>query len=252
MRKLTKQQVRWIVREMGKEERSVCSIAWMQGITPRWAREIYRRYSGKNLYYPSTITFGKPGRKRDAITDKERETILEIYKEMPMGAVSIEKLLKRTKEEVISHNKIHRILLEFNLPRKEEKKSRRRKWIRYERKHSNSLWHVDWTEHTGEQIVVFEDDASRFITGFGVFRNATAKNSSEVLKRAVAEWGTLKEIVSDHGVQFTSIPRETCENPEKNEFQKTLEDLKIRHIKDRIKHPQTNGKVERLFFTLKK
>ncbi|MFP3295941.1 MAG: hypothetical protein RXN81_07450 [Caldisphaera sp.] len=28
----------------------------------------------------------------------------------------------------------------------EPKKWRRKKWIRYEREYSNSLWHVDWHE----------------------------------------------------------------------------------------------------------
>jgi putative transposase len=253
MRKLNKKKVRWIVREMDKGLLSVASIARAQKITPRWARELYRRYSGKDLYNPDTISFGKPGKKPRPITAEERTLVLETYREMPMGAVSIEKLLKETKREAaLSHNRIHKILLELDLSQKEPNKSRRRKWVRYEREHTNSLWHTDWFEHQGEQIIVFEDDASRFITGFGNFKNATAKNSAEVLEKAVEEWGKPTQIISDHGVQFTSIPRETCKKPKPNEFQRTLQTLGIEHIKARVKHPQTNGKAERLIQSLKK
>ncbi len=107
-------------------------------------------------------------------------------------------------------------------------------------------------EYKRDKIIVYEDDASRFITGFGVFKNANARNSIEVLKRAIEEWGKPKQIISDHGVQFTSLPRKTCENPQPNEFQKFLENNGIKHIKARIKHPQSNGKIERLFQTLKR
>ena len=54
----------------------------------------------------------------------------------------------------------------------EPKKWHRKKWIRYEREHSNSLWHVDWHEikdprWKGLWLIVYEDDSSRFIIGYG-------------------------------------------------------------------------------------
>ena len=253
MRKLNKRKVRWIVKEVGKRELTVHDIARTQGITPRWAREVYNRYKGKNLYDPGTITFQKPGRRPRPITDEEKELVLSTYQEMPMGAVSIEKLLKKTKRDAeLSHNRIHQILLELDLSHKEPKKSRRRKWVRYEREHANSLWHTDWFEHEGENIILFEDDASRFITGFGTFRNATSMNSAKILRTAVNEWGKPIQLISDHGTQFTSIERETCKNPRPNVFQRTCSELEIEHIKARVKHPQTNGKVERLISSLKR
>ena len=39
----------------------------------------------------------------------------------------------------IGHNKIHTILLEANLAKEERGKKNRRKWVKYEKKHSNSL-----------------------------------------------------------------------------------------------------------------
>jgi putative transposase len=253
MRKLNKRKIRWIVREVDKGELTTHDIARTQEITPRWVRHIYSRYKEKDLYDPATIVFQRPGRKRRAITEQEKAIVLKAYQEYPMGAVSIEKLLRDTKKSAeLSHNRIHQILLELDLSRKEPNKARRRKWVRYEREHTNSLWHTDWFEHEGEQIILFEDDASRFITGFGTFQNATSENSAAVLRTAVAEWGTPVQLISDHGVQFTSMERENCKNPQPNVFQRTLEELKIEHIKARVKHPQTNGKAERLVASMRR
>ena len=253
MRKLNKRKILWIIREVDKGELSIRKIAKIQNISERWVREIYRRFKGKDLRDPNLEVFKKPGRKPKPITEEEINLINEIHQEFPMGAVSIERLLKNYQYEMqLSHNRIHRILLMLGLSKRNPKKSKRRKWIRYERRYSNSLWHVDWMEFKGEKVIAYEDDASRFIVGFGVFRNATAKHSVEVLRKAVEEWGKPKEVMSDHGPQFTSIEREGYKKPKPNEFQRFLKENGIRHVKARVKHPQSNGKIERLFLSLKK
>ncbi len=72
------------------------------------------------------------------------------------------------------------------------------------------------------------------------------------MKEAIDRYGIPKQIITDHGIQFTSLPREGCPNPEPNVFQKLLEEHKIKHIRARVKHPQSNGKAERLVQTLKR
>lgn len=250
MKKLNKRKIRWIVREIKKKEQTIKTIAAIQNITPQWAKQIYTKYKDKNLYKKENIVFEKPGRKPKPTTKEEIGLIMKIREKSPYGAISIEKLLNQ-KDIKISHNRIHRILLEKGLANKEPKKSVRRKWVRYEREHANSLWHTDWCEYKGDKIIVYEDDASRFITGFGVFDNATATNSVKVLQQAVKEFDIPEQLMTDHGTQFTSLSRESCKEPQPNEFQKYLKDNEIEHIKARIKHPQSNGKIERLFRTLK-
>lgn len=160
MRKLNQKKIRWIVREMKKGERSVYRIAKIQQISPRWVREIYNSYkkTGKCLY-PC-----KPGRKPTPISKEEQTVILESRKEHPLaGAIALEKILDQ-KCVHIPHNRIHRFLKKAGLAKDEPHKQKRRKWIRYERRYSNSLWHADWFEHQQDQIILFQDDASRFIT----------------------------------------------------------------------------------------
>jgi putative transposase len=92
----------------------------------------------------------------------------------------------------------------------EPRRWHRRKWIRYERDQSNSLWHVDWhlikdPRWKGMWLIAYEDDSSRFITGYGVYPTLTSAYSVEVLRRAIAEHGRPGEILSDHGSTFYAI-----------------------------------------------
>ena len=231
---------------MARGERSVYRIAKTQNISPRWARELHRMYRESGTFpYPH-----KSGRKPKPVSEEERRIVLETRTFHPLSAVTLEKILDK-KGIHIPHNRIHRILKQEGMVKDEPRKQRRRKWIRYERRYSNSLWHADWFEEQQDQIILFEDDASRFITGYGMFHNATAKNAVSVLENAIQGYGIPKQLMTDHGIQFTSLPRETCGNPRPNEFQQTLNSFGIKHIKARVKHPQSNGKVERAYQTIR-
>lgn len=101
------------------------------------------------------------------------------------------------------------------------------------------------------QIFV-EDDASRLVIGYGDYDNATSDNSVLTLSKSMKTYGKAKQAMTDHGVQFISVERETCSEPEPNEFQRFLDKESIQQIKARVKHPQSNGKVEKLGDTLYK
>jgi transposase InsO family protein len=176
--------------------------------------------------------------------------VYNMRKEHPgSGALTIEKNL-RERGIKISHNKIHSILKEGGMVMEDMNKKKQRKWVRWEREHSNSLWHMDWFEFNDKNYMVIEDDASRFIIHFGEYEHATAENSIDALRRGIEKYGKPREVMTDHGTQFTSLSRDGKES-EPNEFQRYLEENGIIHIKARVKHPQSNGKLERLIFTLK-
>ena len=240
MRKLNQKKIRWIIKQIDKQNLSIYRIAKTQNISPRWARELHHQFHTLSQYpYPK-----RSGRKPKPVTDTEKQIVLEIRKQHPLAAVTLEKILAEQNIH-IGHNRIHQILKEEGLVKDEPHIQRRRKWIRYERRYSNSLWHADWFEEPHEQIILFEDDASRFITGYGVFTNANMENSNQVLNKAISNYGIPKQMMTDHGTQFTSLPRETCLDPQQNKFQQLLKQYQIIHIKARVKHPQSNGKVER-------
>jgi putative transposase len=175
------------MREMMKGDLSVHNISKQQKITAQYCRRLYIRFANTPLY---KIRLLQCGRKPTLLTDVEANAIKKVRYEYPTtGAVSIENPLSHEGIR-ISHNKIHRFLLENGLSKIEPKKSKRRKWIRYERKHSNSLWHTDYHEMNnpvleGKQLIPYEDDASRLITGYGLFDNATTRNALDTFRRAV-------------------------------------------------------------------
>ena len=51
-------------------------------------------------------------------------------------------------------------------------------------------------------VSVLRDDASRFVTGYGVFESATGENALKVLDEAIARHGRSASIMTDHGSQF--------------------------------------------------
>ena len=121
MRKLNIKKIKWIVKEVERREIGVWTIAKQQNITPRWARELPRKYKDKK------IVLKKPGRKTKPIPAAERKLVIDTYNEYLVGATMIERILDE-KGKHISHNKIHKILLGAKLAKREENKQRRRKY----------------------------------------------------------------------------------------------------------------------------
>ena len=138
--------------------RSTTEIAQLMNITPRYVNKIYQRYKEEG-----EVILNNPGRKKEVVPEYIKDKIYKIRKEHPdIGALGIEKYLKKESIKV-SHNKIHEVLKEVGLVMEDMNKKKQRKWVRWEREHSNSLWHMDWFEYEGENVIIIEDDASRFI-----------------------------------------------------------------------------------------
>jgi putative transposase len=232
MKKLNKRKIKWIVKESERRELGAWTIAKQQKISKQHAYRVARKFKNNEP------ELKKCGRKSKPISRDERERVLQAYKEIRSSAVMLEQYLDE-KGIHIGHNRIHKILLEAKLAKEEDRKKRRRSWVRYERKHSNSLWHTDWTEYKGKQCIIYIDDASRFIVSHGEFNNANTENSLKVFKEGLKR-GIPRQVMSDHGTQFEET------------FTEGLKEVGSKHIKARVKHPQSNGKAERVFQTIKK
>jgi putative transposase len=247
MRKLNKKRVRWIIKQMQSGQLSVWQIARQQDVTPRWARKLYQRYlENKRFPFPN-----RPGRKPMPIPVETQKLVEETYQKTPIGAVKMEQFLDYQSMHV-PHNTIHTILRAKGFAQEQPKKSKKRKYCRFERRHSNSLWHIDYCEIDGKQVVAILDDASRFIVACQEFDRATAENATKALEQAINSYGVPKQLLSDNGTHFLSMIRESCPEPQDNIFQQTMKHYGIKHIKTRIHHPQTNGKMERWFGTAKR
>jgi len=190
----------------------------------------------------------KPGRKSQEIDDGTENLVLQLYDSFDLGPVLLEKKIEEVVGVHITHNTIYRILLRNDLIEENMKKKKQRKWVRFEREHAMSLWQGDWKQLTvnGKKVwlIAFMDDASRLITCYGTFDAPTTENVITVLEKGFREYGTPREILTDHGTQFVASRR-----PEeaRHTFKEFLEEKGIQHIVAGISHPQTNGKIERFF-----
>jgi putative transposase len=242
---LDQAQIEWIIKtkKEGKKNQDIASI---QEVSVRRVQQLYGEYR-KTGTIPS---LKRPGRPKGEISECERRTIIDAYARHRACACYLEQMLSGRGID-ISHRKIHRVLREEGLAMSEPHKQRRRKWIRYEREHSNSLWHTDWhrikdERWKGRWLICYEDDASRFISGFGVYPTLTSPYSVEVLDGAIAKYGKPKSILSDHGSTFYAVESVAREKG-LTDFEKYLLKSKITFITGRVGHPQTNGKIEKFF-----
>lgn len=246
MQKLEPWQVVEVIRAR-LSGRGVYSVAKRYGVSPRWVRHLVR-YFNETGQMPELRA---PGRLPKPITSLEVQIVSGAYDKYRLGAVRLEKLIEMDMHVRIPHNRIHEILLKLKAAKRQRAKSERRKWVRFERYKSNSLWHADWTKIGGDWLIVFIDDASRFVTGWGLFKNANAANSILVLERAITSHGVPLALLTGHDVQFCTSTSKYEDKPPLNTFQQFLKEKGIKHILGRVNHPQTNGKVERLFGTVK-
>lgn len=145
----------------------------------------------------------------------------------------------------INHNRIHRILLELGFAKHEEKKQKRRKYCRYERKHSLSLVHSDWAEHNRWKFILIEDDASRFITGSGKFKHATSENGIKIFKSSL-KWRYQNSFTQIMDLYLEQIRANEQEGKKKgkSDFEIVVREAGVQQIFARVKHPQANSKME--------
>ena len=179
------------------------------------------------------------GRPVKIIEQWEKELVKRIYEKYRVSADAMEKLIERDEKIHMSHYRVHAIMLELGYAKKKEKRDvRKKKWKRYERMHSLTAVHIDW-HYTG-RVWVFAviDDASRKILAAIECNSPTTKASIEGMKMAM-KCGKIRQCISDRGSQFMN-------NMEGySEFQEFLKLSEIKHIKCKIKHPQSNGKIEK-------
>ena len=247
-RKLTDSQVAWIVkaREHGTSSKDIVSA--LQGLVSiRRIEQVYSSYHESG----TVPTFGKPGRPKVEISAEERVVIRHAHARFKVGAVYLVPVLKRYYGIETNHMRVYQVLKEEGLLYHRARKKFRRRFVRWEREHSNALWHVDWHQMKdprwkGMWTIVFEDDASRRIMEQGMFEHATSAHSVEVLKRAIVQYGKPESILNDRGSTFYAVEAEARKKG-LTEFELYLMSNHIEQILSGRRHPETNGKLEKLF-----
>ena len=137
-RKLTDGSIRYIIREL-KKGKSTKTLSDEINVIQRHVRRLQAEY-----LKTKTVHIRRPaGRpKSHGPSDKEIKIVLDAHQLKPNRVVRTTNLLKRAGHN-ISHYHVYNIMKSNDLVVNSPAKSRRRKWIRFERLHSNAMWYTD-------------------------------------------------------------------------------------------------------------
>jgi putative transposase len=210
------------------------------GISVRRVNQVWNEYLETNQIPEIGRQNGRP---RKPISAEEERIVNEAYTKYRVCASTLRRVIDRDYGIRINHNRIHRILIKLGYAKPLNKKYKRKKdWVRYERRHSLTAVHIDWYYDPVKEKWVFAviDDASRKMLALLEVESATTNWSIEGMKQALKH-GKILQCISDHGAQFIHILSG------ESRFKAFLEKQGIKQILCRIKHPQSNGKVEKWF-----
>jgi transposase InsO family protein len=230
---------------------SVKKIALSQRVSRMTVWKIKKSYDN---FGDDGLKDHKAGRLFEPLNIKFYDIVLQEWKKNKCGARKLHVILKN-KGYGVSLRKISQVMKKEGLQKPFPKRQKPRKYKRYEWPLPNFMWHTDWhiikaEKLKGKKFISFLDDCSRKIMGYGIFDAMTTKYSLITLYKSIADNEvTPFELNSDRGSQF--IPNKYDKNGEANSsFQEALQELGITFIPSRVRHPQTNGKLEKFHHIL--
>ncbi len=167
------------------------------------------------------------------------------------GAETIAHHLAKELDSVPSVSTIWRILRREGLVVPQPQKRPRCSLIRFEAELPNEMWQADithWRLAGGRDVEILNmvDDHSRLFLASHAYPTPKAAGVARAFGSAIELHGTPASLLCDNGAVFTAAPRGG-----KVLLQMEMERLGVIAKNSRPYHPQTCGKVERLYQSLK-
>lgn len=241
------------IEAFNKSGLSVSAFAKVYGVSlgtlNSW-KNIYEEHGPEGL---STVPIRNFVRGKKPISDGLKEEITKVKTENPtFGLRKIRDFLMRFKGVKVSHKTVGKTLKENGIPLLEGPKKRRRKEKirRFERARPMQLWQSDITSYMLTRharrvyLTVFMDDHSRYIVAWNLQLRQTNDLVMDCLLNGIQKFGKPEEVLTDQGRQYFAWRG-------KSDFKKLLDKEGIRHVVSRSHHPQTLGKCERFWETVK-
>ena len=223
------------------------------GITPITLRSWLDRYASHGPKGLEDKQRGPAAGSR--VPESVRAAIVTTKREHPeFGMRRVRDMLFRFLGIKISANTIGKTLKEEGfdpLPVKRRPKRKIQPPRRFERARPQLMWQSDITSlvlrRQGRRVylVVFMDDHSRFIVGFGLHTHQRQDIVLEAFQQGLTRFSKPKEVLTDQGRQYYAWRGKAA-------FQKLLDREGIQHVVSRPHHPQTLGKCERFWQTVQR
>lgn len=233
--------------EEAKTGRNFSALCRKYGISRKTGYKwVKRAQSGEGMVELSRRPLHSPHRTEAEVENR----IVDIRAQNPgWGARTIHKILEREGcAQLPCVKTVNNILKRRNciLP---EESAKRKAFVRFEREKCNELWQTDFKGEfrmaDGRYCYTLDvlDDHSRF--SLCVEPHLTTANVVvPVFEKLFAQYGLPDAILSDNGAQFAGFRRGYTR------FERWLMELDILPIHGRIRHPQTQGKIERFHRTM--
>jgi putative transposase len=168
--------------------------------------------------------------------NKQKDIAVNLRKAFGYSSQKL-KIKLQEKGIFMSESYVKQIVKNNHLSRGNKMEGIRLKWVRFERDNPNSMWQIDGTELSdAKQLVIVEDDCSRYCVGAMIFDLLTTANMIELLEKCIAMHGKPREILTDNGHEFGGICRDSV-------FDKWCEKQGIIHIRAGIHKATTLGKI---------
>ena len=219
------------------------------GITRHTGYKWVERYDAGQ---PLTDRSRRPHTSPSKTPEEVELLILAVRSENPgWGAKTIrDVLLKEGHRNIPCAKTVNNILNRYGCISLEESQ-KRQPFTRFEKALCNQMWQADFkgefrmADNKYCYPLDIIDDHSRFAIKIAPHLS-TANVVIPVFTEAFREFGLPDSILSDNGAQFAGFKKGYTQ------FERWLMDLDILPIHGRIKHPQTQGKIERFHRTMKK
>ena len=204
--------------------------------------------------YGKSTSLSDKSRAPNLIANKTPEAteqiIVALRKENPgWGARQLKEILEREGHTIPCVKTVNNILNRYGCITPEES-VKHKAFIRFEKENCNDMWQTDFKGEfkMADQKYCYPlnifDDHSRF-----VIKTAPCLRTSNVVipvfYAAFEEFGMPNSVLSDNGAQFAGFIQGYTQ------FEKWLMNHDVLPIHGRIKHPQTQGKIERFHRTMK-
>ena len=252
-------KARLVVTAVTVEKRPVSEVACSYGVARSWIYTLLARYraEGEAAFEARSR---RPKTSPTAISGEVVELIMRLRKDLSgqgldAGPHTIAWHLRHHHQVTVSAATISRYLTRHGLVAPEPKKRPRSSYLRFAAELPNECWQSDFTHYpladgTGTEVLAWLDDHSRLILRLTCHHRVTGPIVLASFRAAVADYGAPASTLTDNGMVFTT--RFSGGKGGRNGLENELRRLGAQQKNGRPNHPQTQGKVERLWQTLKK
>lgn len=231
--------------ELAKESYNFSSLCREYGITRKTGYKWLKRYENDE-------ELSDKSKRPNVIANKTpkqiEEKVVLLRVKRHWGAKKIKTSLENEGIQLPCVKTINNILNRYGCI-SEEESSKHRPFTRFEKDNCNEMWQTDFKGEfkmkDGNYCFPLDifDDHSRFVISIKPVIS-TANIVLPTFRSAFIEFGMPNSVLSDNGAQFAGFRQGYTQ------FEKWLMNHDVLPIHGRIKHPQTQGKIERFHRTM--